>query len=166
MGPPTNDTHPLFRPLTVIDVDTGGLMGELTWQPDGSFVLTPQEGFAGPTSFRYKVGDDLGGVADATVTVTVAANGPPVAAPDSYSVFEGRVLDVRADDGLLANDVDPENDPTTVVLVDTSGSDGTLVVDPDGSFAFTPTPGFIGLTSFRYRVVTASGPRGPASLSS
>ena len=139
-------------------------MGGLTWQPDGSFVLTPQEGFVGPTSFRYKVGDDLGGVADATVTVTVAANGPPVAAPDSYSAFEGRVLDVRADDGLLANDVDPENDPTTVVLVDTSGLDGTLVVDPDGSFVFTPTPGFIGLTSFRYRAGDSVGAQRTSEL--
>ena len=53
--------------------------------------------------------------------------------------------------GVLANDSDP-NIGTTLSAVEVSGpSDGTVAFNPDGSFLYTPTPGFVGTDSFTYK---------------
>ncbi len=55
--------------------------------------------------------------------------------------------------GILANDVDPEGDPLTV---ESPGygepSHGTLSLGTDGSFTYTPDPGYIGSDYFVYHV--------------
>ncbi|MBT8215353.1 MAG: tandem-95 repeat protein, partial [Acidimicrobiia bacterium] len=53
--------------------------------------------------------------------------------------------------GLLLNDVDPDmpGDTLTITL-NTDVSDGTLVLNPDGSFTFDPDPDFYGTDSFVY----------------
>jgi Big-like domain-containing protein len=62
----------------------------------------------------------------------------PSAANDAYSVDEDKRLASPAP-GVLANDLDPNDDPLTAALV--SGPlHGTLVFTPDGSFSYIPTP--------------------------
>jgi hypothetical protein len=82
----------------------------------------------------------------------LASNGPPVAADDAYQTTYNTPLTVAAP-GVLANDADPDGDPLTAVLI--SGTDpeteGTVTLDPDGSFTFTPVAGFVGTASFTYR---------------
>jgi hypothetical protein len=54
--------------------------------------------------------------------------------------------------GVLANDSDP-NIGTTLSAIEVSGpSHGTLALNPDGSFLYTPAPGFSGADSFTYKV--------------
>ncbi len=60
-----------------------------------------------------------------------------VAANDTYSVSESDVLTVAAS-GLLANDVDPEGNAITATLV-AEPLHGTVVLNADGSFVYTPT---------------------------
>ena len=57
--------------------------------------------------------------------------------------------------GVLMNDVDPE-DPLTAVLVD-DVSNGTLAFSNDGSFTYTPDPDFEGIDTFTYRANDGSG---------
>ena len=45
--------------------------GSLTFNPDGSFTYTPQDGFTDPASFTYTVTDEFGVSSTATVTITV-----------------------------------------------------------------------------------------------
>jgi hypothetical protein len=52
--------------------------------------------------------------------------------------------------GVLANDSDPDGDPLTAVLV-TGPAHGTLTLDADGSFNYTPAAGYSGPDSFTYR---------------
>ena len=52
--------------------------------------------------------------------------------------------------GVLANDTDPDGDPLTAVLV-TGPSHGTLTLNANGSFTYTPAANFTGTDSFTYR---------------
>ena len=79
----------------------------------------------------------------------VPPNTPPVATPDSYSVNQDTALNVAAP-GVLANDTDADSDPLTANLV--SGvSHGTLTLNANGSFSYTPASHFAGSDSFTYR---------------
>ena len=70
---------------------------------------------------------------------------------DNYSVFKGEVLSVSADQGVLANDINPDNDPLTVILVNDVG-EGSLNLNEDGSFVYTPNYDYEGQDSFSYKV--------------
>ncbi len=72
----------------------------------------------------------------------------PIAADDAYTTTEGVPLAVAAP-GVLANDYDPNGDPLTAVL-DGPPLSGTLVLNPDGSFTYTPTLDFSGVDIFTY----------------
>ncbi|MFQ5966663.1 MAG: Ig-like domain-containing protein, partial [Acidimicrobiia bacterium] len=67
-------------------------------------------------------------------TWTVIDNLNPVANPDIYNLTEGTSITISAP-GVLANDVDPENDPLTASLV-AAPTEGTLTLSSDGSFTY------------------------------
>ena len=77
------------------------------------------------------------------------ANAAPVANPDGYSVNEDAVLNVAAP-GLLGNDTDANGNPLTAALV-AGTSNGTLVLNANGSFTYTPNANYFGSDSFTYR---------------
>lgn len=88
-------------------------------------------------------------------------NVAPVAQPDTYSAGYNLPLAVTAANGVLANDTDAN--PGTVLTVGTtpvSGpGNGTLSLAADGSFTYTPNPGFTGSDSFQYEVCDDGAPR-------
>lgn len=53
---------------------------------------------------------------------------------------------------MLANDVDPEDDPLTVDSIVTEPNHGTVSILPDGTVTYTPNTDFFGEDSFIYRV--------------
>jgi len=76
------------------------------------------------------------------------ANERPVVQSDFYSMSAGTVLEVPAP-GVLGNDVDPDGDVLTIYPDLLPG--GPVDLRPDGSFTFTPPPGFVGtFYSFDY----------------
>ena len=92
--------------------------------------------------------DNVGRTAGATCTYTVRANPAPVAVDDAYSVIGGGVLNVAAP-GVLGNDSDPDGSPLMAELVSAPG--GMLVLNPNGSFTYTPGEDTIGAVTFTYR---------------
>ena len=78
----------------------------------------------------------------------LGVNHAPVALDDSYEMY-GTSLTVPAS-GVLANDGDPDSDPLDAVLVDPPAH-GSVTLNTDGSFAFTPGPDFTGIDSFTYQ---------------
>lgn len=78
-------------------------------------------------------------------------NTAPVANPDPlYSVDQNNVLEIAAP-GVLGNDSDAEGNALTAVLGATNVSNGTLTLNADGSFVYTPTIGTSGIDSFTYK---------------
>lgn len=154
----SNDTS--ANPLTAFLV-SGPQHGTLTFNADGSFSYTPAPNYSGPDSFTYRATDGtlVSGAAIVTLNVTFI-NQPPVANLDSYGVTTNGSLTVDAASGVLANDFDPEGVPLTAVL-GTDVSNGVLGLNPDGSFTYAPTNGFVGTDSFTYTAtdgVTSSVP--------
>ena len=84
----------------------------------------------------------------ASITVT-ATNHAPVATNDTYSAQVGGSVKTTAATGVLANDTDADNNVLTAHLV-TGPTNGTLTLNPDGSFTYTPAAGFYGTDTFTY----------------
>jgi hypothetical protein len=84
---------------------------------------------------------------NSAVSVTLA-NAPPLAAGDAYLMAQDSSLMVPGP-GVLNNDLDLNGDALTPVLV-TSVATGTLELQPDGAFTFTPPEGFHGTVTFSY----------------
>lgn len=137
-------------------LNTDPTHGSVTVNADGSFTYTPDAGFSGADSFTYDADDGNGGVATATVTINVGTNGAPVTGADSYSVDEDSVLNVGAAAGVLVNDSDPDGDSLSAVLV-SDVSNGTLTLNGDGSFDYTPDADFNGTDSFTYNADDGNG---------
>jgi len=83
------------------------------------------------------------------VVFATTANVPPAAANDSYTVVQGQTLNVAAP-GVLANDTSFTGNPLTAILV-TNPANGTLALNANGSFTYTPNAAFVGTDSFTYQ---------------
>ncbi|MGA2500849.1 MAG: cadherin-like domain-containing protein, partial [Tepidisphaeraceae bacterium] len=157
-----NDTDPESDALTAVLVD-GPTHGGLTLNPDGSFTYTPAENFNGADSFTYKANDGTGDSNVATVSITVnPINDLPVAANDAFATDEDTPLVIAAP-GVLANDIDVDGDALTAILVD-GPAHGTLTLNPDGSFTYTPAENFYGADSFTYKANDGTGDSNVATV--
>ena len=85
------------------------------------------------------------------MTISVnPVNDAPVARTDSYTTDEDTPLTIGAEEGVLINDSDVEGDTLSAVLV-TGPSKGTLTLNEDGSFTYTPNANVNGSDSFTYK---------------
>ena len=76
-------------------------------------------------------------------------NTPPTANNDRYDAPVGGTLTVAVEEGVLANDVDEQDDPLTAVVV-LQPTNGGLSFNSDGSFTYSPNAGFSGTDTFTY----------------
>src|SRR4029453_16279878 len=137
-----NDTDADSSTLTAAAV-TGPAHGTLTLDPDGSFTYTPAANYNGPDTFTYRASDGSAQSSPATVTITVTAvNDPPAATNDAYRTNEDTPLTVAAP-GVLGNDSNADSSTLTAAAV-TGPAHGTLTLDPDGSFTYTPAANYNG----------------------
>ncbi len=124
--------------------------GTLTLNSDGSFSYQPNLNFAGSDSFTYAAND--GSLLSNTVTVTInvgETNDAPVSENDTYSMNEDETLTVDLP-GILTNDTDPDNNSLSAVLVN-SVTHGTLTLNTNGSFTYTPANDYNGNDIFTYQ---------------
>jgi endoglucanase len=81
--------------------------------------------------------------------------GGPLAVANSYTATSGVTLVVGTGSGVLANAIDinlgQPGIALTAVLVNGPGN-GILSLNTNGSFSYTPNPGFSGTDTFRYQV--------------
>ncbi len=127
-----------------------------TLTPAGQFTWTPGEA-QGPGAYNLLVIVSDNGAPAAShsqvVQVTVSeVNQAPSAVGDTYVAVEDTPLSVPAP-GVLSNDQDadlPAN-PLQASLV-SGPARGTLALQPDGSFTYTPAPNDNGPQTFTYQV--------------
>jgi hypothetical protein len=115
--------------------------GSLTVWADGTFSYTPPPNFTGADSFSLTISDDLDSYT-AMVNILVT-NNAPYAYDASFSVLHDRELT-----GSLYG-YDPDGDPITAQLV-SGPTNGTLTLNPDGTFTYTPNTHYVGPDSFTY----------------
>lgn len=160
------------------DDDFGGstLSARVLTQPEHgtlspALAYTPTAGFVGVDSFTYDAWDGELSSAETTVTIDVRSSAP-IAAEDAYSVEENTTLTVTLAGGVLRNDSSHVSAPLSAIL-DTGPAHGTLTLNSDGTFTYTPTSHYEGVDTFRYKatdgarvstpmLVTITVQRGPA----
>src|SRR5205085_8788226 len=81
-------------------------------------------------------------------TVAVAVNAAPVATDDTYGTTANSPLAVAAP-GVLANDTDADGGTLSATVV-ANPAHGTVALNPDGSFTYTPAAAYTGPDSFTY----------------
>ncbi len=96
--------------------------------------------------------DDFNQPKSVSVTISGAApNTAPVGVADAYSIGKNQVLSDSAP-GILGNDTDVDGDPLTATPTGVQPTaNGSVTVLADGSFTYTPNPGFAGADSFVYQ---------------
>ena len=167
--------------------------GKLTLNGDGSFTYTPQSTFTGVDTFIYQavqnvvpvpataalgdgtamaapgapLGSDnpnlFGGFAVVTITVKPPA-APPEAHDDFYVTPQDKVLSITAP-GVLANDKGPDGHTLNTKL-NSDVAHGTLKLNTDGSFSYTPKDGYFGGDSFSYFAIDTTVTPPPADRKS
>lgn len=129
---------------------SGPANGSLVLGSNGSVSYTPSAEFNGSDSFVYRVFDGRFYSDNATVTINVASiNDAPTALDDYYLAEHDTPLTIDAAAGVLTNDSDADGDALLAALVD-NPSNGTLTLNGDGSFSYTPNAGFMGIDTFTY----------------
>ena len=113
---------------------------------DGTVTYTPAVSFKGDDSFDYTVTDGKGGLATATITVSVA-NAAPIAG-DDFAATPPRTAIVL---DILSNDNDANGDALTVTAV-TQPAGGVVVINADRTITFTPADAFRGTAVFTYTI--------------
>jgi VCBS repeat-containing protein len=142
---------------------SGPAHGSLTLNANGGFTYTPTADYNGNDSFTYRAGDGTLQSGPATVTITVTgANDGPTATGDTYSTAEDTALTVAAP-GVLGNDSDPDGDSLSA-LVDSGPAHGSLALNPDGSFTYTPAADYNGTDSFTYEASDGSLSSNPTTV--
>ncbi len=146
----TNDTDVDSTTLTAT-LAAGPLHGQLTLAADGTFRYVPEPNFFGMDRFTYRASDgtSTSSIAEVTLEVT-SVNDVPVSLGDEYQVSVELGITVTATLGVLINDTDADGDPLVALLV-APPRDGVLSLERDGSFRYTPRPGFEGVDDFGYQ---------------
>ena len=119
--------------------------GTVTVNDDGSFSYTPNANYNGPDSFTFKANDSLLDSNIATENLTISAvNDAPVAANASASGDENTVINGT----LVATDVDSASLTFSGVA---QAAHGSVTVNANGSFSYTPNTGYSGTDSFTFK---------------
>jgi subtilisin family serine protease len=147
-----NDSDVDGNPLTVTSL-TAPSVGVATINPSGTVHYVPNGDANGTDQFDYRVADGAGGTDTGTVTVTVSpVNDPPIAVDDDVVT----TLDTPLYLSVLANDIDPDDDP--LILVEAADPpNGSATVEADGSITYFPDPGYQGSDGFDYTISDGAG---------
>ena len=122
--------------------------GSFTLNPDGSFNYVPNPGFSGLDTIVVLICDSGFPLppecASDTLFITVndTVNDPPVISNDTLSTLE----DTPVSGNVITDDFDP--DGTTLVadtLAAAGPQNGSITINPDGSFVYTPNENFNGI---------------------
>ncbi|HIF9106046.1 TPA: Ig-like domain-containing protein, partial [Photobacterium damselae] len=146
--------------LTATDVDGDNLTfkpgtnpenGSVTINFDGSWEYVPNTDFNGEDSFTVVVDDGNGGTDTITVTVNVIpVNDAPVGEDVSAETQEETAVTGQ----LTATDVDDDN---LTFKPGSNPENGSVTVNPDGSWEYVPNPDFNGEDSFTVVVDDGNG---------
>ena len=129
--------------------------GTLVDNGDGTFSYTPDANDDTNVSFSYNVSDGTNNVAGTATLDITPVNDAPTAINDNFTTNEDTSLVIS---GFTANDVDSDNNSselTATTFVDPAN--GTVELNPDGTFTYTPDADFNGVDSFIYLVTDPSG---------
>ncbi|MBE9129796.1 MULTISPECIES: cadherin-like domain-containing protein [unclassified Coleofasciculus] len=126
-----------------------GQQRNYNFNPATSSPPLPFNPYISPNFLFFGDNTDQG---NATFTLgEISVNTFPVAVDDAYTTNEDTALNVPIITGLLSNDKEADSDELTATVVD-EPTNGTLTLNPDGSFTYAPIADFSGIDSFTYQI--------------
>jgi hypothetical protein len=135
--------------ITEVSVKTGG--GSLEHNEDGSWTYTPAEGFHGQVVFNYTASDGtLTSSSTASLDLVVPIDQPPVAAPVTLPAGTEDASYTVCASSLLTGVTDPDGPSLSITSVSIASGGGNLVDNHDGTWTYTPVPGYAGPVNFNY----------------
>ncbi len=135
------NTSPSHGSLSAVNVNTG------------AFTYTPNTDYNGTDAFTYTIRDVDNDESTATVNITVnSANDVPDAINDNYTIAENGTLS----NNVKTNDLGMGDGGITVSLV-SNVSHGSLTLNNDGTFSYTPTSQYFGTDQFIYQLSDING---------
>ncbi len=145
-----NDTDAEGGALTAV-LGTTTTNGTLTLNANGSFTYVHNGSETTSDSFTYRVNDGsaMGDLVTVSITIT-PVNDAPVAANNAYTTNEDTPLTVVLANSVLVNDTDGEGSALTAVL-NAGPANGTLTLNANGTFTYTPHANYNGSDTFTYR---------------
>jgi hypothetical protein len=145
-----NDSDPDGDPITAVLVSPPQHSSSFSLNPNGSFSYQPAADYNGADAFTYRVAANGETSEVLTASISVApVNDPPVASDDDAGASLLGTTVTRDPPGVLGNDGDVDSATLTAVL-DRNVEHGSVTLSPDGSFSYTPDPGYTGPDSFTY----------------
>jgi VCBS repeat-containing protein len=116
--------------------------------------FVPSANWNGQTTFQYASVDNHGlqDTTPATATITVT---PVNDAPTTNDVLINTNKNASIIGNLGAADIDI--DDAAVFSVEVAPQHGTLVLQPNGSYTYTPADGYAGSDSFKFKVTDSAG---------
>jgi large repetitive protein len=169
----TTSGTPVSIDVLANDVDPDGdpLVATVYGQPDygtavidsgGRLIYTPPAGYVGTDYVNYRIVDPDGREAIASVTIVVTGTDdggtPSENTSPWFTVSQGKTLTTTAPYGVVDQDFTSRGGRAG--LVD-GPSHGTLRLNGDGSFAYTPQRGFVATDTFTYYIGTSEWADGP-----
>lgn len=127
----------------------------------GAITYTPAAGYVGTDTLRYQVCDSsvpAPKCASAYQVITVLpAGGQNITnATDDYT---STAYNTAVNGNVLLNDKDPEGNTQTVTPQNVTTAQGTLVLNSNGTYTFTPATGVSGTAVFPYKVCDNGTPQ-------
>ncbi|WP_447470991.1 tandem-95 repeat protein [Vibrio harveyi] len=137
--------------LSVVNVTSLSDTVQVTDNGDGTYTLTPEQGFFGNVDLTFDVSDGTDVVA-ANIDLKVEfVNDAPEAAPIVADVDEdGSILVTQ--EMLLENASDQDGDDLYATALETNDPNATIVDNGDGTYTVTPSENFNGEIAFTYEV--------------
>jgi CBS domain-containing protein len=157
-GTLTADVSGGVAPLTFNQVGSA-VNGVAVVNANGTYTFTPTTNFIGTGSFQYQVTDANECTSTATITVNILQCCVGfVASPATFTTCQNTPFN-----GTLVGLVTGGTPPYTYSAVGTAVG-GTVVVNPAGTFTFTPTTSFTGNASFQYMAVDSTSCSATATI--
>ncbi|MCI4443283.1 MAG: tandem-95 repeat protein, partial [Lentimicrobium sp.] len=136
-------------------LNNGGTPNDPT---DDTIAFTPALNYNGTVIITYSIMDANGDISTATVSFNVTAvNDAPIVDNDVNTTTEDNPT--VGGDLTDAGDFDPDGTPLVVTTTPVSGpTNGTIVINADGTYVYTPNPDFNGTDVITIEVCDSGSP--------
>ncbi len=157
----SNDTVLDNARITSFD-GTSANDGTIVDNRNNTYTYTPSIAFVGEDTFTYTIcdNDTPADCSTATVTITVTDAGNPTAENDAINVLENSTKVITT---LLDNDSAIDGAALSSVDNTGTGTQGTVVLNADGTVSYTPQSGFTGSDTFTYTICDNDTPNASCS---
>jgi len=137
----------LLDGATLFSIDSASSIGTIILNNDSTVTYTALNGFSGTDTFTYTIcdSDTPASCATATVIINVTDEGNPLAVEDTITVSKNSTTSINT---ILNNDTIV--DDAVIASIDDTLTNGTLILNPDGTLTYQPTTDFEGQDTFTY----------------